>query len=76
MTMNKFMADVDDLIFDGQEQSHSERYKTGRTTPRGRGFFYAFLRVPKISTMRNRFSEIFRKRLRKNWKIISTLAYI
>ena len=25
MTMNKFMADVDDLIFDGQEQSHSER---------------------------------------------------
>ena len=23
MTMNKFMADVDDLIFDGQEQSHS-----------------------------------------------------
>ena len=26
MTMNKFMADVDDLIFDGQEQSHSERY--------------------------------------------------
>jgi len=25
MTMNKLMADVDDLIFDGQEQSHSER---------------------------------------------------
>jgi len=25
MTMNKFMEDVDDLIFDGQEQSHSER---------------------------------------------------
>ena len=24
MTMNKFMADVDDLIFDGQEQSHSD----------------------------------------------------
>ena len=50
--------------------------KTGRTTPRGRGFFYAFLRVPKISTMRNRFSEIFRKRLRKNREIIATLTYI
>ena len=42
MTMNKFMADVDDLIFDGQEQSQQRTVKTGRTTPRGRGFFYAF----------------------------------
>ena len=25
MTMNKFMADVDDLIFDGQEQSPPSR---------------------------------------------------
>ena len=54
MTMNKFMADVDDLIFDGQD--HAERA----------WIFLCFLRVSKISTMRNRFSEISRKRLRKN----------
>ena len=38
MTMNKFMADVDDLIFDGQSRATANG-KTGRTTPRGRGIF-------------------------------------
>ncbi len=65
MTMNKFMADVDDLIFDGQEQSHSERLNRKDHAERA-WIFLCFFRVSKISTTRNRFSEIFRKRLRKN----------
>ena len=38
--------------------------------------FLCFLRVSKISTTRNRFSEIFRKRLRKKHEIIADLTYI
>ena len=75
MTMNKFMADVDDLIFDGQEQSHSERENRKDHAERA-WIFLCFLRVSKISTTRNRFSEIFRKRLRKNRKIIHILKCI
>ena len=75
MTMNKFMADVDDLIFDGPEQSHSERYNRKDHAERA-WIFLCFLRVSKISTTRNRFSEIFRKRLRKNRKIIHILMRI
>ena len=42
MTMNKFMADVDDLIFDGQEQSHSEREKPEGPRREGVDFFMLF----------------------------------
>ena len=43
--LNNFIMDLDDLIFQDQEQSHSERYNPGRATPNGRGFFLPFFRM-------------------------------